>query len=151
MNKDSNTGLSDYNTFCQNLLTGNILYNIDSTNLWGEYLLVVNITPIRFYDVKTYTVFLIGLKKQEGKYVPYNLCISMTPDYARYIPFLKPVGYCKFSLLPVLEDVDVNLGLVTVYGNTDLHKFASKLSIRKPRAKKYDGEGSPIIKKPYNK
>ena len=151
MSTDSNTGLSEYNGFCKDLRAGNILYNIDSTNLWGEYLLVVNVTALRINGIKTYTVFLTGLRKKEGKYVPYDLSISLTPDYARYIPFLKPVGYCKFSLHPAIEDVNVNVGLVTVYGNTDLHKFATKLSVRKPRTHKYDRDGKPVIRKPGNK
>ena len=150
MNGSINIGLDEYNSFCKELRAGNVLYNIDTTNLWGEYLLVAHVTPVRVGNAKTYTVLLLGLKKAEGKYVSNDLCISLTPDYAGRIPFLKHVGYCKFSLMPVLDNVDINVGLAAVYGNTDLHKFASKLSIRKPKVRKYDREGKPVIKKPRN-
>lgn len=151
MNNDSNIGLDRYNSFCSELRAGHILYNMDSSNGWGEYLLVVNITPVSVGAVKTYTVLLTGLRKQDREYVPCHLCISMTPDYAARVPFLKHVGYCKFSIIPILEDVNVNVGLAAVYGSTNLHKFASKLSIRKPRNRKYDSGGKPVIKKPGNK
>lgn len=151
MNNKGNNGLGDYNRFCKNLMEGNILYNIDSTNLWSEYLLVANITPIRIKGVRTYTITLLGLKKQNGKYTPINQRISMTPDYTKYIPFLKPVGFCKFKLIPDMTDVEINVGLVATYGSTDLHKFTSKLSIRKPKFSKYDMEGKLIIKKADNK
>lgn len=151
MNDDGNTRLNAYNVFCQDLRAGHVLYNMDSTNLWGDYLLVANVTIIRIGDIKTYTVLLIGLKKEDGAYYPRNLSISLTPEYANRIPFLKHVGYCRFNLIPVIDDVNINTGLVAIYGNTDLHKFTTKLSIRKPRAKKYDKGGKTVIKKPSNK
>lgn len=149
-NGSINIGLNEYNDFCRDLRAGTVLYNIDSTNLWGDYLLVVNVSPVRVGNAKTYTALLLGLKKQEGQYVSRDLCISLIPEYANRIPFLKHVGYCKFSLLPVLEKVNIDVGLATIYGNTDLHKFATKLSIRKPRTHKYDKDGKPVIKKPRN-
>lgn len=139
-------GIEEYNTFCRELKAGNILYNINTMNLWGDYLLVANVTHVRVGNANTYTVLLIGMKKEEGKYVPRNLCVSLTPDSAEQIPFLKSVGYGKFTLVPVFKDINVNTGLATVYSQVDLHKFVSKLSIRKPRTYKYGKDGKPIIK-----
>lgn len=151
MNSDGITGLEKYNSFCKELRAGHVLYNMDSSNGWGEYLLVASITSVNVGDVRTYTVLLLGLRKQEGEFVPHHLCISMTPDYANHVPLLKHVGYCRFSLIPLLEEVNINTGLAAVYGNTDLHKFATKLSIRKPRNRKYDKDGNPVIRKPGSK
>lgn len=150
MSTRGEAGLAEYNAFCRNLMEGNILYNMDKTNLWAEYLLVANITSARVGNAKTYTVMLLGLKKQEGRYLPINQRISLTPDYARHIPFLKVVGYCKFRLLPEMTDMEVNVGLAAIYGSTDLHKFATKLSIKKPRYSKYDSEGKLVIKNTNN-
>lgn len=147
MNSENNRKLGEYNSFCKDLRAGHILYNIDKTNLWGEYLLVANVVAVNIGTTKTYTVLLIGLKKEEGKYVPRNMSVSLTPEYVGHIPFLRHVGYCKFQLFPIIEEVNVNTGLAAVYGNTDLHKFASRLSIRKPKASKYGKDGKPVIKK----
>lgn len=146
----ANTDLGVYNNFCKNVTEGSILYNMDITNLWGDYLLVVQKTIIRIGKMKTYSLLLLGLKKEDGQYKPRNLRISMTPDYVGRIPFLKWVGNCKFELLPMLKDIDINVGLVSVYSNTDLHKYAQKLKVRKPQKRKYDRDGKPIIKKLNN-
>lgn len=147
---ENKTGISEYNAFCKELRAGNILYNINSMNLWGDYLLVAHVTHIRVANINTYTALLIGMKKQDGKYVPRNLCISLTPDNMEQVPFLKHVGYSKFTLVPVFEDMKVDVGLATIYSQTDLHKFVSKLSIRKPRTHKYGNDGKPVIKKNGN-
>ena len=147
---EKKTGIKEYNEFCKELRAGNILYNINSMNLWGDYLLVAHITHIRVGNADTYTVLLLGMKKVEGKYVPRNLCVSLTPDNMEQIPFLKPVGYSKFTLVPVFDEIKVDVGLATVYSQTDLHKFVSKLSIRKPRVHKYGKDGKPVIKKNGN-
>lgn len=150
MTADKKTGINEYNAFCRELRAGCILYNINSMNMWGDYLLVAHVTRIRVGNVNTYTVLLLGLKKQEGKYIPRNLCISLTPDCMEQVPFLKPVGYGKFTLVPVFDEVKVDVGLAAVYSQTDLHKFVSSLSIRKPRTRKYDKDGRLIIKKNSN-
>ena len=144
------TPLSAYNTFCKRLRAGDILYNINHTNGWGEYLLAAHIIHVRVGNADTYTVLLLGLKKQDGKYVPRNLSISLTPDDRKQVPFLKPVGYGQFTLIPAFDSINVNVGLVAVFSQTDLHKFASKLAIRKPGTHKYDKDGKPIIKKNGN-
>lgn len=147
---ENKTGIKEYNEFCKELRAGNILYNINSMNLWGDYLLVVHVTHIRVGNVDTYTALLLGMKKVEGQYIPRNFCISLTPDNMEQIPFLKHVGYGKFTLVPVFDEINVNVGLATVYSQTDLHKFVSKLSIRKPRTHKYGKDGKPVIKKNGN-
>ncbi len=147
---DKKTGIDEYNGFCRELRMGSILYNINSMNRWGEYLLVAHVTHIRTSDIDTYTVLLLGLKKSEGKYIPRNFCISLTPDNMEQIPFLKHVGYGKFTLVPVFDKIKVDVGLAAVYSQTDLHKFVSKLSIRKPRTHKYGKDGKSVIKKSGN-
>jgi hypothetical protein len=150
MSTGNKTDLKNFNNFCSNRRAGTVLYNIDSTNLWGELLLVVNISTVKVNRMNTYTVLMLGLKREEGKYVPRNLRIKFTPDYASNIPFLKYVGYCKYHLVPELEDVNVNLGLLTVYSNTDLRKFAKNSSVRKPKKRKYGNDGELIKKKANN-
>ena len=147
---EKKTGIKEYNEFCKELKAGHILYNINSMNLWGDYLLVAHVTHIRVGNADTYTALLLGMKKQDGQYVSRNFCIALTPDNMEQIPFLKHVGYSKFTLVPVFEEINVNVGLATVYSQTDLHKFVSKLSIRKPRVHKYGKDGKPVIKKNGN-
>lgn len=147
MTTDVNTGLSAYNDFCKSVSEGNILYNLDSTNGWGEYLMVTSKMTVKTCNIVTYTLLLIGLKKEKEKMLPTNQCIKLTPDYAGNIPFLKPVGYCKFRLIPDISSVNLNLGMAAIYGSVDLWKYKEKLSIRKPKARKYGKDGKPIIKK----
>ena len=143
-------GLKEYNFFCKELNKGSILYNINAMNNWGEYLLVINVDHIKFNNFSTYTVLLLGLKKEDGKYISRDFCISLTPDHRAQIPFLKYVGYSRFQLIPVLDDVKINVGLVARFSQVDLHEFAKKLSIRKPRVHKYGKDGKPVIKKNGN-
>ena len=143
--------INTYNQFCGNLREGYVLYNVDSTNLWGDYLLVADVISVRVGACKTYTVLLLGLKKEDGVFKPKNLRIKLTPEHAKNIPFLKYVGRCNFNLIPEMSDVNINTGLVTVYGQADLHKFAQGLSIRKPRKQKYGKDGKLIIKPTSNK
>lgn len=150
MSNSANTSLGAYNDFCKDLREGSVLYNIDPTNMWGDYLLVVNKSIIRVGNAKTYSVLLLGLKKEDGVYKTRNMRISLTPDYAPYVSYLKHVGFCKFELLPVLKDTDIKAGLVAAYSNVDLHQFTKRLSIRKPQRHKYDRDGKPIIRKCNN-
>jgi hypothetical protein len=136
-----------YNEFCKELKAGQILYNLNAMNLWGDYLLVANVIHTRVGNADSYTVLLIGLDKKDNGYIPRNLYISLTPDNVEQIPFLKPVGYCKFKLVPIIENLHINAGLAAIYSQTDLRKFVSKLSVRKPRTRRYDRDGNPIIKK----
>lgn len=150
MTNGGNIGLKEYNEFCKDLKAGCILYNLNAMNLWGDYLLVANVTHVKIGYAGTYTVLLIGMKKEEGKYTPRNLCISLTPDNIEQIPFLKQVGYSKFNLVPVLDDIKINVGLVARFSQVDLHEFTKKLHIKKPRTHKYGKDGKPIIKKTSN-
>ena len=151
MTNEGKTGIREYNLFCKELRAGHILYNINAMNLWGDYLLVANISHVRIGNADTYTVLLLGLKKEDGKYVPRNLSITLTPEHMEQVPFLKHVGYSKFTLVPVFDEIKVDVGLATVYSQVDLHKFVTKLSIRKPRNHKYGKDGKLVVKKPGNK
>ena len=90
------------------------------------------------------------IKKEDGKYLSRNFCVSLTPEHRAQIPFLKYIGYSKYTLVPVLEDIKVNVGLVARFSQVDLHEFAQKLSIRKPRTHKYGKDGKRIIRKTSN-
>lgn len=147
---DSYKDLQAYNSFCSNLKEGYIIYNIDTTNSWGEYFLVANIATVRLKDTKTYTVMLLGLKKDNKTFIPRNFRIKLTPDYAANIPFLKYVGHCNYRIIPEIKDVELNLGLVTVYGSVDLWRYKEKLCIRKPKRRKYGKDGKLILKKSEN-
>lgn len=145
------TSIVGYNRFCQNLSEGCILYNIDKTNSWGDYFLVANITTIEIEEQLTYSMLLLGLKKQDSIFVPRDVCIKLTPDCSCNIPFLKYVGRCNFTLVPELTDVSVNTALATIYSEVDLNKYARKLNIRKPKIRKYGKDGKLIIRKTGNK
>ena len=142
--------IEEYNTFCSSIKVGSILYNINSTNYWGEYLLVADKVTIKIDNLKTYTILLLGLSKEGSNYKPRELSITLTPDDANNVPFLKPVGYCTFKLVPQLNKISVDKGLIAAYSDIDLHKYANRLSIRKPKTSKYDHEGKLVIKKTYN-
>ena len=142
--------LKEYNDFCHSLSEGSILYNLDFTNRWSQYLLVVNVSRVKINDFKTYTVLMLGLKKENGVFKSKNIRISFTPDYAYMIPFLKYVGRCDYQLAPIISKVNINTGLTAIYGSTNLSKYTESLHIRKPRQKKYDKSGTVIIKKSGN-
>lgn len=150
MAKTQKVSLEVYNDFCKGLKEGSILYNLDSTNSWGDYLLVVHKAMVKVEEIKTYTLLLIGLKKKGTSYEVRNTKVVITPDYSGPIIFLKYVGFCKFKLQPVIENIKVNTGMAAIYGSTDLHKFTQKFNIRKPQKRKYDNEGKPFIKELNN-
>ena len=72
--------IEEYNTFCNSIKVGSILYNINSTNYWGEYLLVADKVAIKIDNLKTYTILLLGLSKEGSNYKPRELSITLTPD-----------------------------------------------------------------------
>jgi hypothetical protein len=143
---DEDKNLEKFNLFCKNISEGVVLYNLNTTNHWGELLLVASICPITVHNTKTYTVLLVGVKREEGNLTIRNTRIKFTPDYADSIPFLKYVGHCKFSLLPKITETKLNMGLMVTYGSVDLWKYRKKLSIRKPKKRKYGNDGEPIVK-----
>lgn len=142
--------LEDYNNFCALIDEGDILYNVDNTNGWGEYLLVINVSKICIQDIKTYSVLLLGIKKYTDRFTVRNLRIALTPDYVNNIPYLKKVGHCSFQLQSTIDNVAFNKALVAAYGNTQLRKYHQKSSFRKPRKRKYDKAGNLVIKKISN-
>lgn len=149
MKKDA-AKLKEYNDFCKALRPGNILYNINYTNLWGEYLLVAQVAHIIVRDVDTYNVMLLGLKKQDKDYVSKETCVFLTPDSADQIPFLKYVGYSHFTMTPTFSEINVNSGLASIYSQMDLHELLDRLSVPKPRLRKYGNDGTPVIKNTNN-
>jgi hypothetical protein len=138
--------LAEYNRFCKALSEGTILYNLDSTNLWGDYLLVVNKCSVTVNDCKTYTVLLIGMKRVKDNFTFRNLRIKLTPEYAANIPYLKYVGMCNFLLVPDIYDVKVNQALIATYEDSDIYKYNKKLGGHRPRRHKYDKDGNPVLK-----
>jgi hypothetical protein len=150
MNPEGNNSMAIYNDFCKNLKEGYILYNVDSTNSWGDYFLVVNVAKVCINKIMTYTALLLGLRKDKDKFVPRDSRIKLTPDCATNVPFLKYIGKCSYRLIPEIKDVEVNIGLAAVYGSTDIHKFASSLHLHKPRNRKYGNDGKPVVKKAGN-
>lgn len=137
------SSLEQYNEFCKNLKEGYILYNLDSTNSWGEYLLVGEKFSIRIGSEKTHAMLLFGIRRKENKFVFNNIRIKLTPECAGNVPFLKYIGRCKCSTFPNTSEFNVNMGLAVAYSNVDLHKYAEKLSIRKPKKKRYANDGKP--------
>lgn len=142
---------STYNIFCKELNEGDVLYNVDSTNGWGDYLLVANIATVKLFDKKTYTVMLLGLTKNSDGFKSRNVRIKLTPDYSSNVPFLKCVGHCDFRIEPVIKNIRVNIGLATSYGTVGLKKFKDKLDLKKPKVRKYGKDGKLILQKAENK
>lgn len=139
-----------FNDFCRGLHEGDILYNIDTTNLWGEYLLVAAKTAIDIGPYQSWFVLLMGLDKKDEKLVPANRRINLTLDKVSNTAFLKIVGRCNFSLSVLIKEYLLDKGLVKVYESTDLWKYSKKLSVRKPKHRKYGKDGKPIIKPSHN-
>lgn len=144
------TDIGSYNSFCKNIVEGDILYNLNYTNLWAEYLLVVSIITVTLNNTKTYTVLLLGMKKNGDTFEFLNQNIRLSPDNADNIHYLKPVGYCKYTLSTVISSCTINKGMETIYKNTDLWQFKEKIAVRKPRKKKYGNDGKPIIRSNNN-
>jgi len=142
--------MEEFNDFCSDLLVGNILYNLDNTNRWPRYLLVIDITPTMINGQPSYSILLLGLSYNKGIFEADDQCIKLTSEHAHNALFLKIVGLCKFNLKPEIIDSKVNQGLITIYNNTNLKDFIQKLNIRKPHLGKYGKDGKPIIKKTSN-
>jgi len=146
-----NEKIKVFNEFCAALNEGDILYNIDASNLWGEYLLVANIASISVFNKPSFAVLLLGVKKVEQEYVPYNLRISLTPDCAGNVAFLKYIGHCSFKLLPEMNNINISTGLVAIYSNVSLKKYTEQnLTIRKAKKRKYAMDGKLVLRKLNN-
>lgn len=137
--------LAEFNRFCKNLHEGDILYNINSTNLWGEYLLVAAKATVRFVGQKSYFIFLLGLKKCGNTFTSNNVRINFSFDKMGNLPFLKPVGFCRYSITPSFGDTAINNGLVVMYSNVDLQKYTRKHHLKKSKRRKYDVNGEKVI------
>ena len=142
--------LAEFNKFCKNLNEGDILYNLGNTNNWGEYLLVAAKATVRFVGQKSYFIFLLGLKKYNGTYASNNVRINFSFDKMSNMPFLKPIGFCKYSIIPSFNSINISSGLVVMYSNVDLKKYISNHHIKKPKTGKYDTNGEKVIKQLNN-
>lgn len=138
--------LFKYNLFCKNLQEGDILYNLDNTNSWGEFFLVATKAAITIGKLKTWCLLLIGMKEKDKQFVPSNTRVHLTPDKSDNTAYLKKVGYCKFEFSVTILNDKVNRGLVVVYQETDLWKYAHKIQAKKPKKRKYERDGKPVVK-----
>ena len=145
-NLDWAASIAEYNSFCKNLHEGDILYNLDVTNLWGEYLLVAAKTKFVVNGIPVFFMLLLGLDNEDGEFKPNNLRISLSPEKLENIRYLKFVGNCKFGIQPIIEKTGLNEALNTMYKKMDLKKYSSNLGLSKPRRRKYDASGELRIK-----
>lgn len=134
-----------YNEFCRSVNEGDILYNIDSTNCWGDYLLVAAKAPIKVRNAKSWFILLLGLDLKDDKLITTSVRINLTPDEMQSTYYLKYVGYCKYSLTPTIYNSTIVEALKNTYKNIDLWKYSKKLHLRKPKKRKYGRDGKPII------
>lgn len=133
--------LSSYNAFCSTLHEGDILKNLNTSNGWGEFLLVAGKSMVS----DTYSVLLMGLERNEGVFMGNGNSIYLNPDKLEHTSYLRYVGAGKFSFRPVVYDVKLDERLMNVCGRLNVRKVG-----RKPRTKKYDSAGNPIIKRTNN-
>lgn len=137
---------TQYNRFCKGLCEGDILYNMDNTNLWGDYFLVSVKVPITVGKEKTWFILLLQMEKQESGFVTTTTHINLTPSKVSHTPFLKYVGHCKYTITSSIENSQVNDGLLAIYKDQDLWKYAKQTKNRKPKKKKYKEDGKPFKK-----
>jgi hypothetical protein len=132
-----------YNKFCSELKEGDILYNINKPNGWGEYLLVANKTCLLINDILTWTILFVGLSPE---YEDNNTRINLTPENADNISFLKKIGHCKFSMVCSIGYRSINENLLKTYKNTSLWRYAGKILFRKPKRRKYGKDGNLMVR-----
>lgn len=140
-------GTSDverFNEYCKTLHEGDILYNIDSTNLWGEYLIVLVKHQVRTENGSTWFVMLSGARREKDSFRPTSLKVYLSPDKIGSCEYLKYIGHCKVTVTPEFGMGVVNKGLVAVYKGTDLWRYSRNTHCRKVRNRKYDDRGNPI-------
>ena len=135
-----------YNRLCKQFHEADILYNLDITNMWGEYLLVAAKSIFKMDGIKFYYIMLLGLDKTEDGFKPNNLKISLAPEKLENLSYLKPIGTCKFRVVSEIESTDINTELEENYKNIDPWKYNSRLTTRKPVRRKYDSNGELVIK-----
>lgn len=140
----------EYNEFCKELQEGDILYNLDYTNKWGKYLLVMCKAYIRTDKVSTYCILLTGLERDADEMKPTNKRIHFTPSMAQYVPFLKHVGHCDFFFTVNTDVKNFSERLAEKYDTSDIWEYSKKIHIRKPKKRKYDADSTLIVKDTVN-
>jgi len=147
MKKSIKDRLIDYCAFCNTLKVGDLLYNINSANAWGEYLLVATKANVYVDCEKTPYVMLLGLQDRKGEFTFNNKRIDFTLELDNMIPFLKVVGKCKFELRPIIIKCIPIKELLALYKSIDPWKYAQKIDGRKPKTKKYEKDGTKVVKR----
>ena len=142
--KSEPTKIPSFIEFLKKISEGDILYNINPTSHWGEYLLVAAKSIFREKGYSTGFILLTGLKKDEDNFVPTTTRIYFSSSKSSYIPYLKKIGWCKFQLMPVIKEEKVNEKLTMIYKSIELKKI--KDFSRKPKNRKYDEDGSLFVK-----
>ena len=135
-----------FTAFCRERHEGEILYNLDSTNLWGEYLLIVSKIKFKVNGTTTYCLILHSVTLKDHTLIPLNRRIDFSSEMANSVPFLKPVGFCKFELNPHFTKVDINLPLIVTYKNQDIWDYTKRSKTPKPKKRTYGIDGLKIIK-----
>lgn len=150
MRCDSPEYIKEYIEFCKNIREGDILCDVGGTNISSELLLVAGKITIIIGDIETYSLILLGMKKQNDKIVPDGKRVDITPQKVAFARFLKLVGHCEYSLVAVVDNYRVNTGLVVSYKDADMKNF-SKNHSRKPRLGRYGDDGELLVKSATNK
>lgn len=139
-------GLSSYNAFCSQLHEGDILKNLNPSNNWGAFLMVVGKSSIALGEHSTYSVLLVGLEDNGEGYTGNGNSIFLTPDKLRHTEYLRYVGKGKYTLSPVVSDIEIDERMMNMSNRLNVKKWEG----RRPRTKRYDACGNPIIKKMSN-
>lgn len=138
--------INKFNTFCSDLRVGDVIYNIDNTNLWGDFLVVAVKAPIRYLSIKTWYILLLGVDRKEEGFESNNVRIDLTVNKAGNVDFLKVIGRCKIKLIPQIENQNIHNGLLVTYKDVGLRKYSERSKLRKPKYKKYDKNGELIVR-----
>lgn len=140
-------GRQVYNTFCQDINEGDIIYNLNKALVPGEYLLVISKIAVN----NTWALLMLGMSLKDNEFVSANIRFLLTADMASYVSYLKKVGHADFDVEFCLNNTSVNNNLTVAYKSIDIWKYSSRICSRKPRRKKYGKEGYPIVKKDNSK
>lgn len=148
---DTVTKLAYFNDFCKDTKEGDVLYNLDSTNSWGRYLLVVIKSVMCIDSQRTSFLTLFGLEKDEdGKLTPKGTRIDLTFDKVSSLPYLKRIGHCKYFLTPVLVEERMNENLEKFYKATTTFHYHNVHKCPKKKIRKWDTDGRKIVKDTNN-
>ena len=147
----SDSIIEDYNNFCKECKEGDILYNIDKDNDWGEYLMVASKSIIEIGEQRTWMVVLLAMQYTDNTFSATGTHINLSPDKAAWIHYLKKVATCKFVLNPQLSSIKVNRGLLIILKDQKAWKYARQQKISRPKKRTYDVDGMKIVKKTGNK